>query len=458
MSKEKYRFVHLSDIHFGQERGGTLVTHDNVRVQLIRDCRVFCERNGSADGVLVNGDTAYSGRREEYDRAGTWLDELVKTVGCELIDIRVIPGNHDVDKALINPFCDDAHEKLRNTEAAQVDAVLERYMAGDDAGNPLLPKVAAYREFAARYGCDFPTPQRPCWRKVYPLGPQYRLALLGMNSVQVCSGDKRDSEGRMVLGNMQYVFDEEDDVAQVVLVHHPLNWFKDRADASRYLGRAQVLMLGHEHAYQMKKQQTDLGLEQVVIDAGATNPPESGAGYLYRYNWVEFELVSDGSASRLRVTVYPRVWDHGRTRFGADLVRLNGKDSSSFDVACPNFRPRANCRVDPPPPDRVGSEPEGNAPGAGADMTTNESTDRDFERLQYFFWTFLDWPARLKALVEIDVLPVAQSQPVPQTFERLALVEARRRGRLADLWGIVMRSVPADKQVANPFAVSDNRG
>ena len=85
-------------------------------------------------------------------------------------------------------------------------------------------------------------------------------------------------------------------------------------------------------------------------------------------------------------------------------------------------------------------------------MTAEEpNDDRDFERLQYYFWASLDWHARLKALVEIDVLPATQTQPVPQTFERLALDMARQEKKLRDLWDIVMRSVPVEKQAANPF-------
>lgn len=447
MSKEQYRFVHLSDIHFGQERRGTFNTHEDARAQLLRDCREFREQHGVADGILVNGDIAFSGTREEYTRAGRWLEELVGLVGCELIAVRTIPGNHDVDRNQISPFCEDAHDKLRRVPANEVDGVLERYMAGEEAGNPLLPKVAAYREFASRFGCDFPSAKRPSWRKDYPLGPQYRIALVGMNSVQVCDG--KDAEGQMLLGNAQYVFPEEDDVAHVVLIHHPLHWFRDRADAGRYLNRAPVVMLGHEHALGVKKVQTDLGTEQLVVEAGATNPPEDGAGYPYRYNWVEFGLTPDGPAAKLRVTVHPRVWDHARTRFGPDVMRLAGRSESSFEVACPNFRPRVQVAAAP------AAAPASPAPEVHPAMTEQaEGDDRDFERLQYYFWTFLDWHARLKGLVEVDVLPATQAQPVPQTFERLALNEARRRGRLGDLWEIVMRSVPPEKRSDNPFTVS----
>ncbi|WP_143206202.1 metallophosphoesterase [Singulisphaera sp. GP187] len=440
--KKAYRFVHLSDVHFGQERDGTLVTHDHARNRLIRDCRLLREQLGPADGILITGDVAFGGKQEEYDRAGQWIDLLVEAVGCETIDVRIIPGNHDVDRGCIDRFCQIAHKHLRTTETGKVDAELESMMDAREEGNSLLPKLAAYREFASRFGCDFPSARNPSWKKGYPLGPHYRLDFIGMNSVQVC--DSADLEGQMILGNAQYIFTPDENVEYVVLVHHPLHWFRDRANASRYLKQARVLMVGHEHSLEIKKVSHDIGEEQLEIYAGATNPPETGAGYPYRYNWLEFALAEDRAERRLRVTIHPRVWDYERTRFAADLARLNGETSFVAEVACPNFQPApavapAIPSLDSPQVTLVGE-------------TMAEQGTRDFERLQYYFWTYLDWHDRLKALVEIDVLPATRTQPVPQTFERMALETAKKNGRLEALWDVVMRSVPIEKRGENPFS------
>ena len=85
-------------------------------------------------------------------------------------------------------------------------------------------------------------------------------------------------------------------------------------------------------------------------------------------------------------------------------------------------------------------------------MTHDES--EQFARLRYFFWRFLDWPERIKVLVEMDILPATTSQPVPQTMERLALDAARDQGKLHDLWSAVMEMVPEGKREANPFTTN----
>ena len=44
MTKDFYRFIHISDIHFGQEKNGTMVIHEDARKKLIE--RFFFELEG----------------------------------------------------------------------------------------------------------------------------------------------------------------------------------------------------------------------------------------------------------------------------------------------------------------------------------------------------------------------------------------------------------------------------
>lgn len=67
-------FVHLSDIHFGQERdGGEVAVNEDAKVRLIDDARAEVRRmEGIAAGVIVTGDIAYSGKQDEYQKAAKW--------------------------------------------------------------------------------------------------------------------------------------------------------------------------------------------------------------------------------------------------------------------------------------------------------------------------------------------------------------------------------------------------
>ncbi len=51
------RFLHLSDIHFGQEKDGTLIMHDFVRDELVKDVKKLADQRGPASRVIVTGDS-----------------------------------------------------------------------------------------------------------------------------------------------------------------------------------------------------------------------------------------------------------------------------------------------------------------------------------------------------------------------------------------------------------------
>jgi predicted phosphodiesterase len=353
MAKEFYRFIHLSDIHFGQERNGTRVIHDDARQKLIEDCAAFVRDHGPADGILVVGDIAFAGQPAEYKKAAEWLKAVAKAGGCEEFAVRTIPGNHDIDRKKVqeNKYCRSAHKEVREIKLEQLDGTLDEHLAVTEASNALLPKVIAYREFAARFDCDFPSLSKPCWAKNYPLGRQFTLRILGMNSVQVCDAD--DNEGNMILGNNQYIIDESPNTVPVAMIHHPLTWFRDKAKAKPYLSRAPVLLFGHEHTQGFEKVQNAHGQEQLHVFSGAANPPEGSHEYPFRYNWLEFRLVGEPDKRQLRLSLWPKVWSFQDTRYVSDRQDLRDKQFHTFDVPCPRFEPEVV--------DAVASAPLGSA-------------------------------------------------------------------------------------------------
>jgi DNA repair exonuclease SbcCD nuclease subunit len=449
---KKFRFVHLSDIHFGQETDGSLPIHEDVRRKLVEDCHERAVALGSATGVLITGDVAFSGKPREYSRAGDWMEEITSAVGCKLTSVCVVPGNHDVDIEKIDFPSELVHKELRAASASQVDAILEKIMKSEEAVNPLVQKFVAYKEFAARYECDFDSPKNPSWGKTIDIDGTNSLRFIGFNSAQV--SDLSDSIGRMILGSSQYTIYPPTDARKyefIVLMHHPFSWFIDRHNAEKYLRRARVIMMGHEHNLEIKKITREDESEQLEIYAGATNPKEGEVSYTYRYNWIEFSLEPT-EPSRLSITVHPRVWNYDNPHFVADFNRLNGSASATFSLACPNFTILDDSPEEHPDTETV------EAPVRDLDVESIEvldnmsAEDEDFAKLRYFFWKYLNWQKRLEILVELHILPSVASQPVPQTMERLALEAARRENKLRELWDAVMQGVPAEKRQSNPFA------
>ena len=142
----QYRFVHLSDIHFGQERYGDKPVHDDVRVELLRDCAQLRKLYGNANGVLVCGDVAFSGKVDQYKSAGEWLDKLTDAVGCLGTAVLVVPGNHDVDLSQIGAVSQIVYEKIRSAPLADLNDLLGE----QETTSILLPKFNCIPRFCRK--------------------------------------------------------------------------------------------------------------------------------------------------------------------------------------------------------------------------------------------------------------------------------------------------------------------
>ncbi len=247
-----YRFLQLSDIHFGQERSGTLVKHDHVRDALLTDVRQMSRSRGAVTRILVTGDTAYSGLEAEYKSAAKWLEQLASACGCAESAVSTIPGNHDCDLDSISNQARMVCAQLRSSTPELARAILHNITQDGDAASPFLPKLQEYKRFASGYGCDFHSSARPIWIREFELLGGVKLRFHGLTSVQI--SDRDDAKGNMILGNEQFIIPEENNIINVVLLHHPLDWFLDEDEATRYFkNNCRVLMVGHEHKLAVEK-------------------------------------------------------------------------------------------------------------------------------------------------------------------------------------------------------------
>ncbi|WP_433972817.1 metallophosphoesterase [Tunturiibacter lichenicola] len=447
------RFLHLSDIHFGQEKDGTLITQDFVRDELTKDVKKLAAHRGPASRVIVTGDVAYSGKSDEYDRATAWLEKLTAACGLGDTHVSTIPGNHDCDLSAISNQAKMLQAQFRLKGPDQVRADLHAIYEDGEAANPFLPKLQQYRTFAGGYGCDFESHRRPFWTRYFDLPGGIRLKFIGLTSVQV--SDKDDKPGNIILGNVQYTIAEEDNVVNIVLVHHPLDWFIDKDAAQEHLhNNARVIMVGHEHTLNIQKiSDAFSGKEWLVIHAGATNPPDKE--YSYQYNWLEFSCLEKNKQPHLVVEIFPRTWVQQKVQFDADRTRLGGAgESVKIEIPCPHLQIIA----EPQQADVARSATEERAsqsvtPTVQVQGRSTMSNDGGFDRLRYFFWRYLDWRQRLQVLVQVDALPETADEPLPQTMERIALEAAARDGaKLFELWQAVMPLIPEEKRGPNPFA------
>ena len=425
-------FIHLSDIHFGQETGSKLIVHDDVKERLIDDAANIVRKHveGRATGLIVTGDIAYAGKQGEYRSAAQWLDRLTAAIGCEITDVQVVPGNHDIDRSAISAGC----ELMLNEIAAGGEEKLDDFLESEQDREVLYSRFAAYRSFAEGYGCPLDRSGGIASDRRLEIAPGRILRFIGLNSALVCSAN--DQEGRLLLGARQHVLPREAGEELVVLCHHPLHWLQDSDDTRRYVrSRARVFVYGHEHNPSVEKETVEDKVDLISLSAGAAVPPETDGGYNYTYNLLIFDW--DSTADRLKVKIVPRAWSPEGTRFDVDDLHFNEAVLTLW-ADCPNFR-------------RLEQERRTASPFADSPRLEKDERDLHIEgqhlgdtdghepmadscalTLLRFFRDLLPGQ-RIAVLVKLGVLPHGGHDSLTHNIERQlvdALVEA---GRLTEL-------------------------
>lgn len=88
-------FYHISDLHIEKE--------NDVKVKNVYKMVDVLNGIGKFDAVviIVSGDIAYSGTKEQYEVAyhmfGTMISQIKRRFSVNRVEMFVVPGNHDVD-------------------------------------------------------------------------------------------------------------------------------------------------------------------------------------------------------------------------------------------------------------------------------------------------------------------------------------------------------------------------
>lgn len=420
-------FVHLSDIHFGQEKdGGLLFINDDAKKRLLEDAAAEISKMGmSASGVIVTGDIAYAAKYEEYAKAGEWLDELADRIGCSRLDIQMVPGNHDIDRDSITAMAKYHLDAVRD----QGDKVLDMLLDDDAQREALFQRFAAYRDFSGGYGCDLDVGGVYSADVAVVLAPGRTVRFVRLNSALICS--HKDDEGSLILGARQRVFEAIDGEEMVVLVHHPLNWLQDSDEAGRYFkSRARVIISGHEHFPSLDVNPVETGCDLLMLAAGATAPDDVDEKYTYKYNILTFDwdVATDG----LAVTINPRTWNFDMKRFERDELFLEGRSERNV-LGSPFFR-RGASPVAPAQgvvEEAPQAQPVANPVTGSKEVDLSMSEDVRLVRLRFF--RDLPEDRRRSILVELEAIPADLTDRLDHTIEQRFFAKLVAQGRTGEL-------------------------
>jgi predicted MPP superfamily phosphohydrolase len=422
--------LHISDIHF---RAPDCVNPDTdpdrpFRTRIIQDARARTAILGPVGAILVGGDIAFKGDPQEYAAAFAWLKELAEACGCPIERVFVIPGNHDVDRGLIarTPTTRNAQQAIQQAAPHRRERELRTQFTDPDTGRALLMPLAAYNDFAKLFNCQVYPPERLYWKQDLQLAGGVHLRIYGLTSTLLSgAAGQDDTRDSLYLSPLQTVLDPVDDVVNLVLCHHPPDWFMDQDDVHDAIcGRAAIHLFGHKH-----RQRVTQDPNYIRFAAGAVNPDRNEAGWQPGYNLIRVEVTGVGQDRAVEIEAHLLEWQSNPEQYRPALTR-QGEAVVRHRISIPD-RTHAMATVAETVTVMTATPAITTKADADAEAAMSDEITRN---LVFRFWN-LTISQRREITLRLGLIDEAElTLPEPERYGR-ALLRAGERGLLEKLAG-----------------------
>ena len=348
---DKLRILQLSDIH-NISCPKAMDPYKSMRKGLIQDIKAYYEHNQSSfDAILICGDIAFSGAKEEYDKSKEFIEKVCDVVDCKLSQVYVVPGNHDKNRKEGKP----ALRRLLNWGMMHIDEeekMFEHLMEEESSlfSNLYLP-FKHYLEFSKSFD-NFEPIMAKCIENSEESNLQldldkdkmfwkseltkdfhgYGVNLIGLNSALTCDEDdwspdwKKDGHQMFlsVFAHNNLELDADDSI-NILMMHHPLDFIVN-GDVLMKKFDKQFLLQFYGHIHQPDSFQSNQG-GAVRVYSGAMQPPKGASDeekkkYFPIYNIVELGVSGD---------------DKKCLDFKLIVSKWNGNSFVEYSEQCKNF-------------------------------------------------------------------------------------------------------------------------
>lgn len=418
--------LNVSDIHFRAPQCLKPDTDPDLpyRTRMLQDLREQVRIHGNVGAILIAGDVAFKGDPAEYRVAESWIHDLVDATNCHLERVFVVPGNHDVDRRVIGGSLAtrNAQNAIIRSDPGNREIELRAQFEDAETGRALLKPLEAYNEFARAFNCQIYGPDHLYWKQDLDLDGGVKLRLHGLTSVMI-SGPvgQDDAPGKLYLSPLQTIFNPVEDVINLVICHHPPDWFLDSEDIDEKIcNRCTLHLFGHRH-----RQRTMLTKDFVRINSGAINPDRREHGWRPGYSLIDATVSGDGADRKLGINVHLRDWQSNPECFRA-VLDSDGSEVFSQIIAIPDKQQQVRVL-----PKAQHSEESAVASAAAPDAEASMSDERT-RNLVFRFWQLTvsqrrDVTMKLNLISEDDL-----TTPEAERYGR-ALIRAAQNDMLEQL-------------------------
>ena len=155
--------LHLSDIHFGRNYARYSIKDCFERKSEILDELIKCVSNLkelAPEHIIVTGDIAWHGKKDEYDEALLWFKKLLQATNLTGKDITFCVGNHDVNR----DYCSAA--LLNESDIEEIDSIYDYKNI-----HKMEAPVFEYDRFCEQLGVEpYKYPYNGRWEYSYSIG------------------------------------------------------------------------------------------------------------------------------------------------------------------------------------------------------------------------------------------------------------------------------------------------
>lgn len=251
------RLLQFSDIHFIDNNS------NNQYIQVESDFLADIEdqsKECSFDYILITGDIAYSGKKEQYEKAESFISEICNKVNCSKDNVFVVPGNHDLDREINK----DLKEYVRPLLEKKPEAFIKSCKNSVELRHilrALYQPFSNYYSFASKYNCisdfekavlnekDFDSYSLDgsfSWCKEIKDG-EISIRVVGVNTALISGCGTKDSK-QLLLDSMWTSYKKENEYLNVFMGHHPINDIYNGETIKGDLdSRFQLQISGHRH-------------------------------------------------------------------------------------------------------------------------------------------------------------------------------------------------------------------
>ena len=315
------KILQISDIHFHAFPGDDEDEYRNMRQKFLEDLDYVREHISPIDTILICGDIAFSGKKEEYDVARVFIKEiLIKlTKDGKQPNVFTVPGNHDKDRSVYEETRYVLNKILTSDKSSDANVFINKIRKSENETLKILyAPLTEYNSFASDFssiddvaasiikGESLESKKVTYSRTIGTLG-DYTVSLHGLNST--LSSDRydfsitdREKSHKLFLPKIAYNQVRTKNDIFVSVVHHPIEDFLINASniTEKFDNLYHIQLFGHIH------KQSSMADSNIKIYSGALQPDEQDeTDYFPVYNIITLDVVD----SLLSVEIISRKWN-----------------------------------------------------------------------------------------------------------------------------------------------------